>query len=191
MTLQTQRLLLRQWREEDLPSLIKLYADPRCMPYWEVKTPEESQKEYTHFVTSIEKNGWGFWAVELKESHQFIGLIGLETVGFTAHFTPAVEIGWRLHYDCWGKGYATEGALASLRYGFEELQLNEIVAFTAVANQRSRRVMEKLGMTHSCADDFDDPDLLAGHPFRRLVLYRLKQQEWQNSKSSKKESVVD
>jgi 3-dehydroquinate dehydratase / shikimate dehydrogenase len=93
--------------------LAKLYADPRVMGFWEVKTLKESTQEYHHFVSSIEKHGWGFWAVELREGHQFIGLIGLENIGFQAHFTPAVEIGWHLDYDFWGKEYATEGAKAA------------------------------------------------------------------------------
>lgn len=179
MHIETERLILRTWEEKDLEPLARLYADPHVMEFWEVKTFEESEREYNHFVASMEKHGWGFWAVELRENRQFIGLIGLESVGFQAHFTPAVEIGWRLLYDFWGNGYATEGAKAALRFGFESLNLNEIVAFTAVANQRSRNVMERLGMTYDPKDDFDDPDYTDGHPFRRLVLYRLKKHQWQ------------
>jgi 3-dehydroquinate dehydratase / shikimate dehydrogenase len=148
------------------------------MEFWRVKTLEESRQEYDHFVSSMKEPGWGFWAVELRDSHEFIGLIGLENIGFQAHFTPAVEIGWRLHYDFWGKGYATEGAKATLRFGFESLNLDEVVAFTAIANQRSRNVMERLEMTYNPKDDFDDPDLPVGHHFRRLVLYRLKKEKW-------------
>jgi len=178
VAIETERLILRAWEEKDLEPLARLYADPRVMAFWEVRTFEESKQEYDHFVSSMKEHGWGFWAAELRDSHEFIGLIGLENVAFPAHFTPAVEIGWRLHYDFWGKGYATEGAKGALQFGFESLNLNEIVAFTPPANQRSRKVMEKIGMIYDPKDDFDDPDFAEGHPFRRLVLYRLKRQEW-------------
>ena len=108
----------------------------------------------------------------------FIGFIGLNVPSFDAPFTPCVEIGWRLAADCWGQGLATEGAHAIVRYGFETLGLNEFVSFTVPANARSRRVMEKLGMTHDPDDDFDHPRLPAGHPLRGHVLYRLNRSGW-------------
>ena len=104
----------------------------------------------------------------------FLGFIGLFVPEFDAHFTPAVEIGWRLASEHWGKGLAAEGARGALRYGFETLRLEEVVSFTAPANLRSRRVMEKLGMSHNPADDFDHPRLPEGHALRRHVLYRIK-----------------
>jgi RimJ/RimL family protein N-acetyltransferase len=112
-------------------------------------------------------------AVELRRDGSFIGFIGLNVPSFEAPFTLCVEIGWRLAADCWGQGLATEGAHAIVRYGFETLGLDELVSFTVPANARSRRVIEKLGMTHDPADDFDHPRLPAGHPLRRHVLYRL------------------
>jgi 3-dehydroquinate dehydratase/shikimate dehydrogenase len=108
----------------------------------------------------------------------FIGFVGLKHVNIETSFTPAVEIGWRLLFDCWGKGYATEAAIASLRYGFETLKLEEIVSYTPVQNMRSRAVMEKIGMHHDPKDDFDHPKLPEGHPLRKHVLYRLKKSEW-------------
>jgi len=102
----------------------------------------------------------------------FIGVVGLETVSYQAHFTPAVEVAWRLARAYWGKGYATEAAQAALDYGFEQLGLDEIVALTVPANWRSRRVMERLGMTRVPKDDFDHPKLPDG-PLKRHVLYRL------------------
>jgi ribosomal-protein-alanine N-acetyltransferase len=96
---------------------------------------------------------------------------------FQAHFTPCVEIGWRLAREYWGHGYATEGARASLRFAFETLRLDEVVSFTVPANRRSRRVMERLGMTHNPADDFEHPDVPPGHPIRPHVLYRLRREK--------------
>lgn len=121
----------------------------------------------------IEERGWGLWAVEVIESSQFIGFVGLAEPRFDAHFTPAVEVGWRLARPAWGKGYATEGARAAVMYGFTDLGLAEVVSFTAASNGRSRRVMERLGMSHDPADDFDHPSLSPG-PLRLHVLYRLR-----------------
>ena len=119
-----------------------------------------------------EEHGFGQW-VELPGEASFIGVVGLETVSYDAHFTPAVEVAWRLVRAYWGRGYATEAAKAALDYGFGEVGLGEIVALTVPANQRSRRVMERLGMTRSPVDDFDHPRLPEG-PLRRHVLYRLR-----------------
>jgi RimJ/RimL family protein N-acetyltransferase len=102
----------------------------------------------------------------------FVGFVGLSEPDFDALFTPAVEVGWRLGREHWGHGYATEGARAAIAFAFDELGLREIVSFTAASNDRSRRVMERLGMTHDAADDFDHPSLAPGHPLRRHVLYR-------------------
>ena len=107
-----------------------------------------------------------------------IGFVGLGRVSFEAHFTPAVEIGWRLAHASWGRGYASEGARASLRFAFRELGLDEVVSFTVTANRRSRAVMEKIGMHHDSGDDFDHPHIAEGHRMRRHVLYRLRRPEW-------------
>jgi RimJ/RimL family protein N-acetyltransferase len=124
-------------------------------------------------------HGFGLWAVERLRDDEFLGFTGLSTPSFDAAFTPAVEVGWRFAYHAWGHGYATEAARAALAFGFARLGLQEIVSFTTVANVRSRRVMERLGMRHDPADDFDHPRLDEGHPLRRHVLYRLGRVEWQ------------
>lgn len=174
MTINTERLILRPWREDDLTPFAQLNADPRVMEYFPaVKTYQDTVEEYGRIADDFQKNGWGLWAATLAADDAFIGFIGLHPVGFTSHFTPAVEIGWRLAYEYWGKGYATEGAIATLEYAFKALDLPEIVSFTTVQNTRSRHVMEKIGMHRDPADDFDHPFLAEGHRLRKHVLYRI------------------
>lgn len=169
----TERLLLRPWRPSDRAPFAALNADPRVMECFpRPLTTAESDAMVDRIEAHFAEKGFGLWAVEVPGVAAFIGFIGLSTPRFTAHFTPCVEIGWRLAHTHWGHGYATEGAKAALAYGFQTLKLPEIVAMTAVTNQRSRRVMEKLGMTHNSADDFDHPLLPAGHPITPHVLYR-------------------
>jgi RimJ/RimL family protein N-acetyltransferase len=134
---------------------------------------EESDALMDRIEAHLEQHGFSWCAAELRDTGAFIGFIGLAVPRFEAPFTPCVEIGWRLASEYWGQGLATEGARASAKYAFVDLGLNEIVSFTTVANVRSRRVMEKLGMTHDPAEDFDHPQLPQGHPQRRHVLYRL------------------
>lgn len=177
--IKTNRLVLRQWSSKDLEPNASMNQDPRVREYFpNLLTREESDHYVLLMANHIEKLGWGFWAVSLMETSEFIGFIGLEDVTFKAHFTPAVEIGWRLAYAHWGKGYATEGAKAALKYGFEVLGLDEIVSFTTVENFRSRNVMEKIGMHHSVHDDFNHPNLLDGHKLCPHVLYRLEADMW-------------
>ncbi len=180
--LKTERLILRQWRQEDLEAFALLNSDPRVREFFSgVLSRQESDASVKLMSDHIQRCGWGFWAASLIQTDQFIGFIGLEDVHFSAHFnklSPAVEIGWRLAFDHWGKGYATEGALAALQYGFEKLNLNEIVSFTAVNNTRSRHVMEKIGMQRDPLGDFDHPKLPIDCPIKRQVLYRLKSCEW-------------
>lgn len=182
--IQTKRLILRQWREEDLESFAQLNADSKVREYFpRLLSRKESDDSVKIMSDHIQRLGWGFWAVSLIQTNEFIGFIGLQDVNFEAPFnnlTPAVEIGWRLAFSYWGKGYATEGAKAALQYGFEKLNLREIVSFTAVKNVRSRHVMEKIGMHYDPKDDFDHPKLPDGHPLKRQVLYRFKSNEWQN-----------
>lgn len=177
----TDRLLLRQWNSADLEPFADLNADPRVMEYFPATLSRKESDALAERIRSrLEGQGWGLWAVSIPDTVNFIGFIGLSQPSFDAHFTPAVEVGWRLAFDYWGKGYATEGATAVLAYGFDTLKLEEIVSFTAVQNQRSRHVMEKIGMHHSSEDDFDHPKLPEGHPLRRHVLYRKKQQVLKN-----------
>jgi RimJ/RimL family protein N-acetyltransferase len=172
--LETERLLLREWRDEDREPFVRMNAGPRVMEFFPATlTAAETDAMLERMRANFERRGFGWWAAELKESGAFIGFIGLAVPYFEAHFTPCVEIGWRLAAEYWGRGLATEGARATLRYGFEQLGLSEIVSFTSTQNVRSRRVMEKLGMTRNPADDFDHPRIAEGHPLRRHVLYRL------------------
>lgn len=173
--IKTQRLILRPWCNEDLEPFAKLNGDPRVREFFPgILNKQESDAVSRLFLESIEKNGWGFWAAALSQTGEFIGFIGLQQVDTPFPFVPAVEIGWRLAFEHWGKGYATEGAQAALQYGFETLDLEEIVSFTPVNNRRSRNVMDKIGMHHDPADDFDHPKISEGHPLRKHVLYRKK-----------------
>jgi len=176
--IKTDRLVLRQWRQEDLEPFAKLNADPRVMEYFpSTLSREDSDQLAKRMQTKIEENGCGFWAVSVLGIAEFIGFIGLNTLDpstLAVPFAPAVEIGWRLAFDYWGKGYATEGARAALHYGFTTLHFKEIVSFTAVQNMRSRHVMEGIGMHHDPKEDFDHPKLPEGHRLRKHVLYRLK-----------------
>jgi RimJ/RimL family protein N-acetyltransferase len=172
--LRTERLLLRRWRPQDRERFAAMNADPRVMEYFPaLLSREESDAGVDRVEAHFAQRGFGLWAVELPGGAPFIGFIGLYTPAYEAHFTPCVEIGWRLAAEHWGRGYATEGARAALAFGFERVRLAEIVSLTVPANVRSRRVMEKLGMTHDEADDFDHPLVAHGHPLKRHVLYRI------------------
>lgn len=188
--IQTPRLVLRQWKESDFKPFAKLNADPRVMECFpSILTQEESTQMARRMETKIEERGWGWWAVSVPGVSDFIGFIGLNPVDkatLPVPFTPTVEVGWRLAYEYWGKGYATEGARACLDYGFKTLNLPEIVSFTATQNARSRRVMERIGMHTDPKDDFDHPKLPAGHPLKRHVLYRINKDEFVDLKDSKK-----
>jgi RimJ/RimL family protein N-acetyltransferase len=171
--LRTERLLLRRWRESDRLPFQQMNADPRVMEFFpESLIPEASDALFNRAQQHFDKHGFGPFAVELLDNGSFIGFIGLSIPAFEAHFMPAVEIGWRLAFNHWGKGLATEGARAAHDFGLHMLRLEQVVSFTVPANVRSRRVMERLGMTHDPADDFEHPALPAGHPLRRHVLYR-------------------
>jgi len=150
-------------------------TDPRVAEY--LPTPlsrQESDAFIDRVEAHFEKHGFGLWAVEVLEDRRFAGYVGLMRPRFEAAFTPCVEVGWRLSPEHWGKGYATEGARAVIDYGLDVVKLPEILSWTVPANTRSRRVMEKLGMTRDPADDFDHPLLAEGHPLRPHVLYRIR-----------------
>ena len=170
-TLETARLILRGFRESDLVSFAAMNADPRVMA---TIGPPLSREASENFAADINRRwqgqGLGLWAGEV--SGLCIGFIGLNVPSFEAPFTPCVEVGWRLSFDCWGKGYATEGGAAALAFGFKQRGLKEIVAFTAATNLRSAAVMRRLDMARNLDDDFDHPRIAAGDPLRRHILYR-------------------
>jgi ribosomal-protein-alanine N-acetyltransferase len=170
----TERLLLRWWKPEDRAPFAGMNADPRVMEHFPAPlTREESDAMAERIETHFRERGFGFWAVEAPGEAPFIGFIGLVVPRFQAHFTPCVEIGWRLAHEHWGRGHATEGARAALDFGFREMGLEEIVACTVPGNERSLRVMEKLGMARDPDGDFDHPLVPEGHRLRRHVLYRI------------------
>jgi RimJ/RimL family protein N-acetyltransferase len=175
----TDRLHLRQWRLADLEPFAALNADPLAMAFMpSCLSREASDRLARGAEAEIGRRGWGLWAVELLETQELIGCIGLAEPSFEAHFTPCVEVLWRLRPASWGCGYASEGARECLRFAFESLGLPEIVSFTVPANTRSRAVMERLGMRYNPEDDFDHPRLAVGHPLRRHVLYLLGREAW-------------
>lgn len=172
--LETKRLVLRRWALSDVEAFAALCADPRVMEFFpKTLTREESAALIARIEMKTEQHGFGFWACELKETGACIGFIGLNVPDFEAPFLPGVEIGWRLAHEHWGKGLAPEGARAALDYGFRTLGLQEILSFTALINERSMRVMEKIGMRRDLAGDFDHPRVEDGHSLKRHVLYRI------------------
>ena len=177
--LRTERLILRPWRDEDLPAFVAINAHPEVMehnggPRSRARSEDAAREVRQHFTD----HGFGLWAVELPAVAPFIGFIGLAVSDLEVPFTPCIEIGWRLARAHWGRGYATEGARASLDFGFRELGLDQILSYTAALNLRSQRVMDKIGMVCNHAEDFDFPRVPEGHPHRRSVLYRITRERW-------------
>ncbi|MEU4191271.1 GNAT family N-acetyltransferase [Kribbella sp. NPDC026611] len=178
--LTTDRLLLRNWRESDREPFAALNADPAVMEHFpSVQTREQSDALIDRNLPLIEERGWGLWAMEVRETGEFIGFTGLSVPSFDAHFMPAVEIGWRLTKDAWGNGYASEAARAALAHGFGPGGLDEIVSFTAIPNVPSQRVMQRIGMVQD--GEFDHPRLPDGHRLQRHVLYRINRAQWEAS----------
>jgi ribosomal-protein-alanine N-acetyltransferase len=177
--LRTERLLLRAWRDEDLLPFAALNADQRVMEFFpSLLSRAESDLLAARIRVTLDERGYGLWALEAPGIAPFVGFVGLSVPSYQTHFTPCVEVGWRLAHEHWGHGYALEGARAATRFAFHGLELDELVSFTVPTNLRSRRVMEKLGMTRDPADDFDHPRISAGHPLRRHVLYRLRRSDY-------------
>jgi ribosomal-protein-alanine N-acetyltransferase len=171
--LRTERLVLRRWREEDLEPFAALNADPEVMRHFPAMlTRAESDAMVARIEASFEERGYGLWAAEVLGGPPNIGMFGLASQTFRAHYTPAVEVGWRLAKAHWGNGYAPEGARAALDFAFDDLGLDEVVSMTTVANDKSRRVMEKIGMTRDPADDFEHPNVKDPR-LRPHVLYRI------------------
>lgn len=183
LELHTPRLRLRQWRNADLDGFAQMCADPQVMRYFPTTL---SRLESAAFIGRVRGHfneyGYGFWALEHTGTEQFIGLTGLAMAGFEAPFTPAVEIGWRLAREHWGLGYASEAAYACLACAFEQLALDEVVAFATEANLPSQKVMQAVGMARDLAGDFEHPELPAGHALRPHRLYRIQRGQWHDTR---------
>lgn len=183
-SIETQRLCLRQWQASDFAIFAEMNADPEVMRYF----PKLLSSTVSDVIANkcqqlIKDNSWGFWALSLKDSLKkadtFIGFVGLNETHADLPFAPCVEIAWRLHKDYWGQGYATEAAQASLMFAFEELKLSEVMAFTAIINKPSQRVMKRIGMRDT-ESNFYHPALKTNHLLAEQVLYEITQQQWQN-----------
>lgn len=173
--IRTERLHLRRWVPSDREPFAALNADPQVMEYFPATLSRaESDAVADRIQDGFERRGFGFWAIEVPGVTRFAGFVGISVPRIDTHFTPCVEIGWRLAQTYWNKGYATEGARAALRFGFDIVGLDEIVSFTVTDNRRSRHVMEKIGMIYDPSGDFDHPMIAEGHPMRRHVLYRIR-----------------
>jgi RimJ/RimL family protein N-acetyltransferase len=179
-TLRTDRLLLRRWTRDDRDIFAQINADPEVMRYrFKPLARHESDDLIEKIEASFDHCGFGQWAVERIEDERVIGFTGLEVAEDDALFAPPVHIGWHLARDAWGHGYATEGATAVLDYVFDVIGVPEVVAHTTTANGRSQAVMRRLGMRHNTDDDFDAPWYPPSHPYRRFVLYRTTDADWQ------------
>lgn len=174
-TLETSRLMLRGWRDLDVEPWVTMSADERVMEFFpRPYTRAEAEKFASWARSELERNGFGWWVVEVKDEIPFAGVVCVQRVPFDAPFTPAKEIGWRLALPAWGRGFAYEGARAALDHVFRTLGWPEVVAMTSTLNLRSQKLMQRLGMTHDPSDDFDHPRLPVGHRLQRHVLYRIK-----------------
>ena len=177
--LQTAHLLLRHWVEDDRAPFAAMNRDPVVMEHLPAPlTPAESDALVERAEHGLRNQSFGLWALEAVGTGQFLGFTGLAVPSFEAHFTPAVEMGWRLRREAWGRGFAQEAARRVRDYAFGEVGLEAIVSFTARTNLRSQRVMQRIGMTHDEVDDFEHPRLPAGHALRDHVLYRLSRERW-------------
>ncbi len=174
VTLSSGRICLRRWRDEDREAFAAMNSDARVMEFFARRLSRvESDAMVDRIQEHFSERDFGLWAIEVPDVAPFIGFAGLAVPGFSARFMPCVEVGWRLAFEHWGHGYATEAARLALGYAFGTLALSEVVSFTSATNHRSRAVMERLGMRRDPAEDFDHPALPESHPLRRHVLYRL------------------
>ncbi|MEC5209557.1 RimJ/RimL family protein N-acetyltransferase [Psychrobacter sp. PL15] len=184
----TERLYLRQWQPSDFALFADMNTDPEVMRYFpKLLSAAVSDSIANKCQQLIKDNGWGFWAVSLKDSSEnsdtFIGFVGLNDTHADLPCAPCVEIAWRLRKDYWGQGYATEAAHAALKFAFDALVLDEVVAFTAVINKRSQLLMERIGMSNT-QDNFYHPALSPSHPLAEHVLYKITQQQWQEARTN-------
>jgi RimJ/RimL family protein N-acetyltransferase len=176
--IETARLRLRQWRDADREPFAAMNGDPAVMEFFpSLQSRAASDAAIDRWQAELQARGWSNWAVELRESAEFVGFTGLSEPRRTLPCSPCVEIGWRYARKAWGKGLATEAAQACLQVAFEQLALPEVVSFTAVHNLRSRAVMERIGMTNA-NQDFEHPAVPQGHPLRLHCLYRVSREEW-------------
>lgn len=177
--IETERLILRTWQKEDAEAYFQINQDPQVIEFLRGPMTKEQVDEFiSAMIIHNDKHSYTLWAVELKETDELIGFIGLKYIDWEAHFTPAVEVGWRLGSQYWGKGYATEGASAALNYGFKRCGLKEIVSFTVPSNVRSIRVMEKIGLKRDVNGDFTHPKSPVDHPLSKHILYRIAKEEY-------------
>ncbi|MEU4512666.1 GNAT family N-acetyltransferase [Nonomuraea wenchangensis] len=173
--METERLIMRRWREEDREPFAAMNADPEVMEHFPAPlTREQSDTLVDRIERHFDERGYSLWALEVIGTGEFIGFAGLAWQTFDAPFLPAAEIGWRLARPAWGHGYATEAARRALTYAFEEAGLTDVISMTAATNLRSQAVMQRLGMTRDPAEDFDHPSVPEDSPLRRHVLYRLR-----------------
>lgn len=183
--LQSARVRLRPWRPEDRAPFAAINADPLAMQHFPAPLPRpDSDSLADRIEAHFARYGFGPWALEIPGVSEFAGCVGLLNVSFQAHFTPAVEIAWRMAPALWGKGYATEAAACAIRYGFRTLALQEIVSFAVPANLRSIAVMQRLGMHSDIREDFPHPLLPPQHPLRQHRLYRLRREQWMEREGS-------
>jgi len=174
--IETERLILRDWKKSDKKLFRKLNSDESVMKYFpKILSKEETDDFYNAIQEELENYKYGLYAVELKENKEFIGFIGFHKAVFASDFTPCIEIGWRLNKDAWSKGYATEGAKACIEYGFNELNMEEICSFTAAINKSSQNVMKKIGLTY--IKDFNHPRIETTSVLRHHVLYKIRKSE--------------
>lgn len=175
----TARLRMRRWRGCDREPLAAINCDPFVMEHFPAPlTRAQSDELIAEIESHFERHSYGLWALQERTSGELIGFTGLEVVTFQARFTPAVEIGWRLARSAWGHGYASEAALAAPGAGFERAGLDQVVSFTALANERSQAVMRRIGMSHDRSDDFEHPGVPPLHSLSRHMLFRITAAEW-------------
>ncbi len=171
---ETERLIFRDWTERDLDEFRIMNKDHRVMEYFtKTLTDEETDRFYQVIQEEFRNYGYGLYAVETKHNHDFIGFIGFHWASFPSAFTPCIEIGWRLKYEAWGNGYATEGAKACLNYGFETLGIKKVYSFTSKINLPSENVMKKIGLEK--VSEFEHPNIQEGNPLRSHLLYCLEE----------------
>jgi ribosomal-protein-alanine N-acetyltransferase len=178
LALRAPRLLLREWRDDDIAPFAAMSADPEGMRYLPFLDRAAAEAWVARMRAHFEEHGFGNFVVEVPGEASFIGVVGLNWVRWNLAFTPAVEAGWRLAPSYWGKGHALEAARAAIEDGFGRIGLAEIVAYTVPANRASWTLMQRLGMTRDPAEDFDHPSFPAGHPMCRHVLYRLRRRSF-------------